>query len=67
MILIAILFPGVSFLIRGKILSAILAILLQMTLFGWLPVAIWAVMSLNEAKSEKKMKQMERRIMKAKR
>ncbi len=66
MILLAIIFPGISFLVRGKILSAILAIILQLTVIGWLPVAIWAVVSLSNARSEKRMKDMERRILQTK-
>lgn len=62
MILLAIIFPGISFLVRGKVLSAILAIVLQLTLVGWLPVAIWAVVSLSNFRSEKRLKEMERRI-----
>jgi len=45
MILIAILFPSLSFFLRGKIFAAIIALALQCRLVGWLPVAIWAVIS----------------------
>jgi membrane protein implicated in regulation of membrane protease activity len=69
MILIAILFPGLSFLLRGKIISAIMAIILQVIavffflVFGigallWIILAIWAIASYNEAKKEKRHKQM---------
>jgi hypothetical protein len=69
MILIAILFPGLSFLLRGKIICAILAILLQVIavffflVFGigallWIILAIWAIASYNEAKREKRHRQM---------
>jgi hypothetical protein len=69
MILIAILFPGLSFLLRGKIISAIVAIILQVIavffflVFGigallWIILAIWAIASYNEAKKEKRHKQM---------
>lgn len=64
MILLAIVFPGFSFLIRGKVLSAILAIILQLTIVGWLPVAIWAVVSLTNARSNRRMDEMERRLSK---
>jgi uncharacterized membrane protein YqaE (UPF0057 family) len=66
MILIAIIFPGISFLLRGKILSFILCIILQATLIGWLPAAIWAVVSYSTGKQKKELQQMEARIMKAK-
>ena len=46
MILLAILFPSISFLLRGKILTAILCFILQITIIGWIPAAIWAVASL---------------------
>lgn len=54
MILIAILLPAFSFLLRGMILHAILCLVLQITLIGWLPAAIWAVVSLNNARAEKR-------------
>lgn len=65
MIFIAILCPGLSFLLRGKIFSAILAIILQVVacftflffgagFFLWLVLAIWAVMSYNNAKADKR-------------
>lgn len=62
MILLAIIFPGISFLVRGKILSFILCIVLQITLIGWLPAAIWAVVSYSNAKQAKQIKAMEQRI-----
>ncbi|MGE7775008.1 YqaE/Pmp3 family membrane protein [Chitinophaga caseinilytica] len=54
MILIAILLPALSFLLRGMILHAILCLVLQITLIGWLPAAIWAVVSLNNARAERR-------------
>lgn len=54
MILIAILLPALSFLLRGMILHAILCLVLQITLIGWLPAAIWAVVSLNNARADRR-------------
>jgi len=54
MILIAILFPALSFLIRGRIFRAIICLLLQCTLIGWLPAAIWAVMDLQNRRAERR-------------
>jgi uncharacterized membrane protein YqaE (UPF0057 family) len=59
MILIAILFPGLSFLFRGKIIHFILCIILQLTVIGWLPAAIWAVMSISEERSNRRMASMQ--------
>lgn len=55
MILIAIFLPWLSFLLRGKILAGILCIVLQITLIGWLPAAIWAIIALNNAKADKRV------------
>jgi hypothetical protein len=54
MILIAILLPWLSFLLRGKILSGLLCLILQITLIGWLPAAAWAVISLQNARAERR-------------
>jgi len=54
MILIAILLPWLSFILRGKILSGILCLILQITLLGWIPAAIWAIISLNNARADKR-------------
>lgn len=56
MTLIAILLPWLSFLLRGKILSGILCLILQITLIGWLPAAIWAVVSLNNSREDRRNK-----------
>lgn len=62
MILLSIIFPGISFLIRGKIGSFLLCILLQMTLIGWIPCAIWAVSSLVNERQDKRFKQLAKDI-----
>lgn len=54
MYLVAILCPALSFLFRGKVLSFILCVILQLTLIGWLPAAAWAVLSLNNAREERR-------------
>jgi hypothetical protein len=65
MVLIAILFPGLSFLIRGKILTFFLCVILQLTLIGWIPSAIWALVSLNNERQEKRLIELERKILNA--
>jgi uncharacterized membrane protein YqaE (UPF0057 family) len=54
MTLIAILFPTISFLLRGRIITGIICFLLQITLIGWIPAAIWAVVSLQNARADKR-------------
>ncbi|MEN9458146.1 MAG: hypothetical protein RL135_720, partial [Bacteroidota bacterium] len=46
MTLIAIFFPALSFFLRGRIFTAFICFILQITLIGWIPAAIWAVISL---------------------
>jgi uncharacterized membrane protein YqaE (UPF0057 family) len=62
MILIAVLVPWLSFFLRGKILTGILCLILQITIIGWIPAAIWAVASRHDAVMDKKIRRMERRI-----
>jgi hypothetical protein len=35
---------------------------LQLTIIGWLPAAIWAVMSRSQGKTEAKLKEMKKRM-----
>ncbi len=52
--LVAILLPFLSFIFRGKILTGIICLILQMTILGWIPAAIWAGLSLSNARAEKR-------------
>lgn len=58
MTLIAIFFPFVSFLLRGKILTAIICLILQITLIGWIPAAVWAVLSLQNSRADKRNREL---------
>ncbi|MBV4360424.1 YqaE/Pmp3 family membrane protein [Pinibacter aurantiacus] len=58
MTLIAIFFPFLSFLLRGRILTGILCLILQITLIGWIPAAIWAVISLQNARADRRNHQL---------
>jgi uncharacterized membrane protein YqaE (UPF0057 family) len=65
MTLIAILLPWLSFLLRGKLLSGILCLILQITLIGWLPAAIWAVLSLQNSRADRRNEKLLRAIEKS--
>lgn len=54
MVLLAILLPWLSFLLRGKIIAGVICIILQVTLIGWLPAAIWALVALSHARADKR-------------
>ena len=73
MILLAILLPPVPFYLRGKIIAGTICLILYIVscitaiAFGfgvvlYLILAIWSVISHNNAKNDKKMKKMEERI-----
>jgi len=54
MTLIAIFLPSLSFFLRGKLLTALLCLILQITLIGWIPAAIWAVISLQNSRADRR-------------
>ncbi|HEY0273289.1 MAG TPA: YqaE/Pmp3 family membrane protein [Chitinophaga sp.] len=62
MTLLAILLPWLSFILRGRILTGILCLLLQITIIGWIPAAIWAVVSLSEARENRRNRKLIRAI-----
>ena len=52
--LLAILLPGLSMMLHGHLLKGILCFVLQFTVIGWLPAAIWGVVSRNQDLAEKR-------------
>jgi uncharacterized membrane protein YqaE (UPF0057 family) len=62
MTLIAIFFPFLSFFLRGRILTSIICLILQITLIGWIPAATWALISLQNARSDKRNRKLIRAI-----
>jgi uncharacterized membrane protein YqaE (UPF0057 family) len=62
MTLIAILLPWLSFLLRGRILTGILCLILQCTLIGWIPAAVWAVISLQNKRADRRNRKLIREL-----
>ena len=60
MTLIAILLPWLSFLLRGKLISGFVCLILQITVIGWLPAAAWAVISLQNARADRRTRRIVR-------
>ncbi len=52
---IAIFLPFLLFFTIQRPLSGIICLLLQITLIGWLPAAIWAVYALSQYSTDKKI------------
>ncbi len=54
-LLIALIFPWLTFFTIGKPIAGIICFILQVTLIGWIPAAIWAVYALSQYKTDKKI------------
>jgi uncharacterized membrane protein YqaE (UPF0057 family) len=42
-IIVALLLPWLALFMRGRILQGVLCLILQITVIGWLPAAVWAL------------------------
>jgi len=56
-LILAIFLPFVAFFTIGRPIAGIVCLILQVTLIGWLPAAIWAVYALSQYKTDKKIEQ----------
>jgi len=54
-LLLAIFLPFVTFFTIGRPIAGVVCLILQVTLFGWLPAAIWAVYALSQYNTDKKI------------
>lgn len=55
-LLLAIFLPFVVFFTIGRPIAGIICLILQITLIGWIPAAIWAVYSLGQYRTDQKIK-----------
>lgn len=55
-LLLAILLPWLQFFTIGRPVSGFICLILQITLFGWLPAAIWSVFALSQHNTDRKIK-----------
>jgi uncharacterized membrane protein YqaE (UPF0057 family) len=54
--LIAIILPPLGMLLVGRVGMAILCLILQLTILGWPLAAIWAVLVVNNAENDKRLR-----------
>jgi hypothetical protein len=54
-LLIALVLPWLLFFTIGRPISGIICLILQITLIGWIPAAIWAVYSLSQYQTDRKI------------
>ncbi|MBX9901169.1 MAG: YqaE/Pmp3 family membrane protein [Burkholderiaceae bacterium] len=54
-LLIAFIFPWLTFFTIGRPIAGVICLVLQLTLIGWLPATIWAVYALSQFKTDQKI------------
>ncbi|MEN9658366.1 MAG: hypothetical protein RL571_1831 [Pseudomonadota bacterium] len=54
-LIIAIFLPFLAFFTIGRPFAGVFCLILQITLIGWLPAAIWAVYALSQFKTDQKI------------
>jgi uncharacterized membrane protein YqaE (UPF0057 family) len=54
--IVAILLPPLGMLLVGRVGLAILCLILQITILGWPLAAIWAVLVVNNAENDKRLR-----------
>lgn len=55
-LLIALIFPWLLFFTIRRPFAGIICLILQITVLGWIPAAIWAVYALSQYKTDQKIK-----------
>jgi uncharacterized membrane protein YqaE (UPF0057 family) len=54
-LLLAIFLPFVTFFTIGRPIAGVICLILQFTIIGWIPAALWAVYALGQFKTDKKI------------
>ncbi len=54
-LLIALVLPWLLFFTIGRPFAGIICLILQVTVIGWVPAAIWAVFALNQFETDRKI------------
>jgi len=56
-LLLAIFLPFTVFFTIGRPLAGVVCLILQITLIGWIPAALWAVYALSQYDTEKRIRE----------
>jgi len=54
-LLIAVVLPWLLFFTIGRPIAGIICLILQFTIIGWVPAALWAVYALSQFETERKI------------
>ena len=57
-LILAILLPFLQFFTIKRPFAAIICLILQLTIIGWLPAVIWSVYALSQYKTDQKIKKL---------
>ena len=55
---VAVLLPFLALLLRGKVVQGLLCLVLQLTVLGWLPATVWAIVVINNDNAERRHREM---------
>ena len=55
-LLLAIFLPWLQFFTIGHPIAGIVCLILQLTLIGWIPAALWSVYALSQYKTDRKIR-----------
>lgn len=56
-LILAILIPWLNFFTIGRPIAGIICLILQLTLVGWLPAALWSIYALSQYKTDKRIEE----------
>lgn len=56
-LIIAFFLPWLTFFTIGRPFAGVICLILQVTVIGWLPAAIWAVYALSQYNTDQKIRQ----------
>lgn len=54
-LLLALIFPWLQFFTIGRPFAGLTCLILQLTIIGWVPAAIWSVYALSQYKTDQKI------------
>lgn len=61
--LLAVIFPWLALMVRGLAGQGILCLILQLTIIGWIPAVIWAILAINSDEAKKRHQQLMMQVM----
>ncbi|UCM19661.1 YqaE/Pmp3 family membrane protein [Ensifer adhaerens] len=56
-LLLALILPWLQFFTIGRPFAGLICLILQLTLIGWVPAAIWSVYALSQYKTDEKIRE----------